>query len=692
MHRREDLGRLFAPEGVVLWGPLPDDSGAESFLAPLRRRWDGRFYLVSRSRGALGGHPVYATLEGAPGPVDLAVLNLPISEVVPAAEACGRKGLRSLVVTGSGYGEMGGKGLEAEQRLVEVAHRYGMRMMGPNVNLNAFDPMPPPTNERIGRIGLITQSGHMGRVIAQSDRHGVAFSRWIPTGNEADLEVADFIEYFAADPDTAVIACYLEGFRDGAKLRQALAEANRQGKPVVVIKVGRNRAATQMASSHTAHLTGSDQVIDGLFRQYGVVRVDDVDELIETAALYAKLRPHPRGGGVALYGISGGALALMADHAESRGIPVPALAPETQAALHEILPSYLSVANPVDNGNLYRTGTEAERRRIFELIAADPAVDLLICALTGVIPGLTDDYAGDILDHLAHAPQPVVVTWNSWLMETPAYATLVASGVPLFRTFRGCFSALAGLFERDRRHEVIRSRDGLASLPEPVPAVTAPGRLLGASESSELLRRYGLDLVAERLVLTTDEAIAAAVDLGFPLAVKIPLESMPHKSDGGLVQLGVRTPEQLREAIAQVRVRASALDPHAEGAPVLLQQQVPDGLEMMVGVMRDPTLGPAVLAGLGGVLTEVDADVSVRPLPVTEADAWEMLADLRNTALLDGVRGAPAVDRVALVRTILAVAALAGAAEERIVELDLNPVIVGPRGAIIVDSLIAVDR
>jgi acetate---CoA ligase (ADP-forming) len=691
VHTREDLRRLFDPVGVFFWGPLPDGSRPETFLSPLRRRWAGRFHLVSAAGGTFGGVPVHSSLDSIPDPLDLAVLSLPVPEVTEAAEACGRKGLRSLVVTGSGFGEMGGEGLRVEQALIGIARRYGMRVMGPNVNLNAFDPMPRPANERIGRIGLITQSGHMGRVIAQSDRHGVAFSRWIPTGNEADLDVADFVEYFAADPDTAVIACYLEGFRDGAKLRRALAAANHEGKPVVVIKVGRNQAATQMASSHTAHLTGSDQVIDGLFRQYGVVRVDDVDELIETSALYAKLRPHPRGTGVALYGISGGALALMADHAESRGIPVPALAAGTQAALHEILPPYLGVANPVDNGNLYRTGTEAQRRRIFELIAADPAVDLLVCALTGVIPGLTDDYAGDILDHLGHAPQPVVLTWNSWLMETPAYSDLVASGVPIFRSFRGCFSALAGLFERDRREAVIGSRDGLEVVPEPVPPVSGPGRLLDAAESSDLLRRYGVELVPERLVTTVDEALAAAIDLGFPVAVKLPLPSLPHKSDAGLVRLGVQTVDQLREAFSQLRERAAALDPGA-AAPVLLQRQLSAGVEMVVGVMRDPTLGPAVLVGVGGVLAEVDPDVSVRPLPLTEDDAWEMLADLRGAAVLDGARGAPPVDRAALVHTILAVAALAGAPNERVVELDLNPVIAGPGGAVTVDSLIAVDR
>jgi acyl-CoA synthetase (NDP forming) len=692
MDNAHDVARLFNPVGVVVWGPVPDESRAADFLKSQHRRWGPHFHLVSAFGGTLGGHAVHTSADSVPDPVDVAALSLPLDQLVDAADSCGRRGLRVLIVVGPGFNELGQEGLAVERRFLEVVRAHGMRVLGPIVSLNSFDPLPTPTTHG-GGIGLITHSSNIGRIITESSSHGVGFSRRIPTGEELDLDVADVIEYLAEDDDTAVIACYVEGFRDGVKLRRALGAAAQHEKPVVMIKVGRSEAGARVASSHTAHLTGRDEIIDGLFRQYGVIRVNDVDELVDTANLFVKLRPHPKGGRVALYGISGGAAALMAEQADSHGLEIPEFAPATQAALHEILPPGLAVGNPVDNGNLYRTGGEEQRRRLFDIVSADPAVDVLVCAVTGVIAGVTDAFVSDVLDHLEHAPKPVVVTWNSLLTDSPAYASLIASRVPLFRSFHACFSALAAMCERDRRQKVIRSRDAvdLDFLPQPTQPL-GKGRLLNSAESDDLLRRHGVEVAAGRMVSTAEEAVTAGSDLGYPLVAKVVLESVPHKSDGGLVRLGITTADELRTALVELQARASKLVSGGEPAPVLVQRQIPAGVEMLIGSTLDPTLGPAVVVGMGGILAEVRPDISVRPLPLTEDDAREMLADLEGAAVLEGVRGAPAVDRDALVRTILAVADLAGSTEERVLELDLNPVIAGPDGAIAVDSLIRVDR
>jgi acetate---CoA ligase (ADP-forming) len=688
MPRRDDIDRLFHPHGVALIGPVDRSTAAGPMLAALSARWGSDFHLVDARGGEVGNVRVYDTLSDVPGPVELGVLSVGRDSVAEAIEKCGRRGLLYVIVTAGGFGELGEAGAAEEAQLVRIAHQHGMRLMGPNANANAFDAMPPPVNPRIRKIGLITQSGHMGRLIFQSSPHGVAFSRWVPTGNEADLEAADFIEYFAYDDDTAVIAGYFEGFRSGAKLRRALAAANDQGKPVVMIKVGRQEAGSRMASSHTAHLTGSDDVVNGLFKQYGAIRVNDIDELIETAALHAKITPIPNGPRVALYGISGGAVALMGELAEAAGVTVPILSHETQQRLHNVLPSHLGVSNPIDNGNLYRTGSEEERRRIFRIIADDPSVDTLVCALTGVIPGLTENFAADLVDFLETNAKPLVVIWNSWDMDSPAYQVLVRSGVPIFRSFRNCFQSLHGYFEYRRRLEMVRSR--LEYEPSGFPWETPPStRTLDSAESALLLQRYGIRVVEHHMAGSATEASAAAGKLGYPVVLKASLEGFPHKSDVGLVRTGISSAEEVGEAFADLRARASQLARGIE-APIMVQRQVKRGIEIIIGMTRDATLGPAILVGLGGIFTEVLRDVSVRPLPITRADAEEMIGDLKGFPLLEGVRGAPKVDLGALTETMIAVGRMAADPVNGVVELDLNPVIAGPDGCVAVDSLIVV--
>lgn len=685
MSHRDDIHEFFHPRAVALIGPLNRRLEPERILSPLRARWGDAFRLVDADGGSIGSTPVYRDVAEIPGAVDLGVLAVPAGDVLDTVEACGERQLRNLIVS-TDFAPLGAEGTELERRIVRAVRSYGMRMLGPNANANSFDAMDPPVHPRIGKIGLITQSGHMGRVIFQSSAHGVAFSRWVPTGSEADLDASDFIEYFACDEETAVVAAYLEGIRDPTKLRRALAAAAEMDTPVVVIKVGRHDAAVRMAVSHTGHITGSDAIVAGLFKQYAVVRVDDVDELIETAALHAKLRPAPRKGRVGLYGISGGALALMADHAEAQGVPVPVLGEETQSHLRTLLPPHLGVTNPVDNGNLYRRATAEPRREIIRTIAEDPAVDLLVCALTGFIPGLTDDYAGDILDYAASGGTPVVATWNTWEMAVDAYNAVVRSGIPVFRSFRGCFRALAGYFERQRLLASARARPVGT---RPSEFSTGDAQRASPLRTIKLLRRYGIPLVEERRVETAAEASQLAVALGMPVVLKSLLSDYPHKSDAGLVRTDISSPEDAEEAYVALRRRTRDLAPSGD-PEIIIQPQLDGVAEVIIGVTSDPTLGKALLLGLGGIFAEVVRDVSIRPLPVTKSDVDEMLGELRGRELLDGARGQPAGDISALTATALAVAELADDPRNAVVELDLNPVIVRNRGVVVVDHLLYV--
>jgi acyl-CoA synthetase (NDP forming) len=683
---RQDIERLLNPRAVAVLGPI-DRGAPEKFVASLRDRFGDRFHLVDSEGGTVAGRPVSTSLEQLTMDLDVAVIDFGAAGVCAAAEACARRGVPNLLVT-TALGKADDPAGDTERRLLSIIRDGGMRMVGPNASLNLYERMPVAPGAGTPKIGLITQSGHMGRVVIQSHGHGVAFSRWIPTGNEADLEGADFIEYFAYDPQTAVIAGYFEGFRDGANLRRALAAAAAQDKPVVLVKVGRHEAASRMAETHSAHLTGSDAVVDGLLSQYGAIRVGDVDELIETAALCAKLQPRPRGEGVALYGISGAAVALMADQAQNNEVLVPQLTSATQDKLHIILPADLGVSNPVDPGNLYRTGDAEARRSVLRTIIEDPGVDVLVCALTGVIKGITDDFVADIIWCRDTMGKPVVTTWNTWDMTTPAYTSLVESGIPIFRSFRGCFGGLRELFEWQRRAPQVASRPPVEGKATPQSAA-GPHRL-NPSESAALLNRYGIPLVAERVVANESEVRVAASQLGFPVVLKAHIAESAHKSDAGLVRLDLRSTDDVLQAFRQIQ--ESAVKASASGDIVYqLQHQAVAATELLVGLVRDPVFGPAMLVGAGGIFAEVLDDVSVRPLPVTRLDAEEMLGALRCYPLLTGVRGRPAADIGRIVNLLLAVSAAAGDAASGIVELDLNPVIAGPEGAIVVDSVVIVD-
>lgn len=685
--RRVDLEEFFHPEGVAVIGGVDRSLSEDALRVAMDSRWGaGNWHLVNPKGGSIGSVPIYEALADVPEPVALAVISTPPAVCAQIVDECGAAGIRYALVFSSGFSEVGPEGAALEAGLGEAGRRNNIRIFGPNTNTNAFEPVPEVPGQRGGKIGVVTQSGHNGRPIVQGVHFGIGFSRQVPCGNEVDLEVSDFIEYFAYDDDTAVIAGYIEGFRSADKLRTALEAANAQHKPVVLLKIGATDAGSRMASSHTGHLTGSDEVIDGLFEQYGVVRVRDLDELLETAALFAKLGP-----GVAeeagLYSISGGSSTLMAEAAELAGVAAPPLAEETQEKLHRHIPGYLSVANPVDNGGTFITTQPAEiRRQVIRDICDDPAIGYTVVGITGAVASMTDPLGDDILALVDEVDKPIIATWNSFKVDELGFDRLVESGVPLFRSFRGCFAALAAYHRYQRHRAAFRVRPPLS---DALPPIAKDAMGTSPPDTGVVLRAFGLPLAASNVAATASDARRAAEAVGLPVAVKIASADFPHKSDADLVVLGLDALDRVEQAAQAVLDRARAANPEAAIDGVEVQQMVVGGTEMIVGVTRDPTLGPAVMVGTGGVFTEVLADAAVRPLPLDEADAYEMIRSLKGFPLLDGARGRPPADVDALVQVIMSIANLATALGDRLTELDLNPVVVLDRGqgAVVVDHL-----
>jgi acyl-CoA synthetase (NDP forming) len=681
------IARFLEPDGVALIGRVMKTMSPEQLLERERSRWGERFYFVNPSGGTVGDVPIYPSLADLPAPVQLAVISVGVNRVLDALDECAANGITDVVIFTGGFAEVGEEGVRLEAELAARVRQLGLTVLGPNTNTNAFEPMPPVPTKRTGKIGLVTQSGNQGRPFVQAAPYGVALSRWIATGNEIDLDVSDFIRYFAADRETAVVAAYVEGFQDGAKLRAALQVAHDARTPVVMLKMGQTEAGQRMARSHTGHLTGSDAVVGGLFAQYGVTRVHDVDELIETANVFSKLPGHV-GDGVGVYGASGGMTTLLAENAQRHGLRVPVLTDATQQRLAAVLPDYLARSNPVDNGMQFLMQASLDDRiEVLRAIAEDPNIDVIVAGNNMAEGPVAEAFVEDLTTYASlELGVPIVCVWGTPAENAALFGRLIDAEIPIVRSGRAAMRSLEAVHEYgsrgerawaqpvDRRPDVLALLDGRAGV-------------LGQSTAYELLQLAGIPTCEEHLAMTADDAAAAWQAIAAPAVMKLASPDFPHRSDHGLVRLGITDAASAAAVHDELVDRARSLAPDATIDGVIVQRQVDDGIELLIGTTSDPVLGPAVTVGFGGVLAEVLADVAVRPVPLTRQDALEMLRSLRGAPILEGARGAAPADVDAVASVIEAVAALVASSDGRLAELDINPLIVTPTGAVAVDVL-----
>ncbi|MEU9862949.1 acetate--CoA ligase family protein [Streptomyces sp. NPDC047971] len=686
-----DLDRFFRPGSVAVVGASDAEgrpnTGITRQLIAWAERVGARLVPVHPTRTSVFGIDCVPSVGALDEPVDLAVLL--VADPLPVIEELAEAKVRFAVAFASGFAETGDEGAAAQERLTDAVRRSGIRLLGPNTNLNAFerfrDDLDGPA------IALITQSGHQGRPVHTLQELGVRLSHWAPTGNEADLETADFISYFATRPEVGAIACYVEGLKDGRSFLLAADRAAREGVPVVAVKVGRTETGARTAASHTGKLTGADQVVDAAMRQFGVIRVDGLDELQDTAALLARARK-PVADGVVVYSISGGTGAHFSDLATAAGLRLPTLPQAKQDELHQWIPPYLNVANPVDNGG-HPVG-DWRGRKIIDAILADPSVGVLICPITGPFPPMSDKLAQDLVDAAEATDKLVCVVWGSPVGTEAAYreTLLGSSRVATFRTFSNCIGAVRSYLDHHRFTTAYRSPfDEAPRTPSPsfrkAQALMRPGRQLSEHAAKQLLRAYGIRVPREQLVTSAAAAVRAAGLVGYPVVMKASGAQLAHKTELGLVKVGLTSASQVRDAYRELTDIARYEGVDLDG--ILVCQMVGRGVEMVVGVTRDPLFGPTVTVGLGGVLVEVLNDAAVRVPPFGEDQARDMLGELRGQALLRGVRGAPPADVDALVEVVLRVQRMALELDDDLAELDINPLMVLPRGqgAVALDAL-----
>ena len=691
--RELDLDRFFRPRRVAVIGASDTPNRPTTGMWRRIRSWadaaGAEAIPVNPNRDSVDDVTCLDSVADVPPPIDLAVIL--VGDAVPAFEQAEQAGAAYAVIFGAGFAEVGDEGADLQDRLEEIIRSGDTHLLGPNTNLNAFetfrDDLPGP------RIALVTQSGHQGRPLFQAQELGIAMSHWAPTGNEADLEFADFARYFADQDDVGVIAAYIEGFKDGRTLQLAADHAIRQGVPIVVVKVGRTDEGRSMAQSHTGHLTGSDAVTSAVFRQYGISRVDGLDELQDTAAMLARSKA-PVGDGVCVYSISGGTGAHMADLAAATGLNIPELTDETQRTLRQWIPDYLRVSNPVDCGGA--PSADERGRRILDAIVADPNVSVLICPITGAIPTMSKPLARDLVAVAGTTDKPICVVWGSPLTDDAAYTdVLLPSRLPVFRTFANCVAAVRAWFDFHRLREGYRSPfaepvSSRSPFAGEVDELLEPHTTLSEHTAKRVLAAYGVPVASEMLCRSADEVAAAIDEIGAPAVLKGVSPDLVHKSELGLVRLDVRSATEARSVYDELTAAMVAAGDDVTVEGVLVAEQVDGGVEVVVGVSQDDLFGPVVMFGLGGVLVEVLGDVTFRVPPFDADEARRMLTEVAAWPVLEGgFRGQPPVDLDALVDVILRVQRLAVDHADRISELDINPLVVRPDGAVALDALLA---
>jgi acyl-CoA synthetase (NDP forming) len=702
--RDVDLDTFLHPRAIAVIGASEQSAKPNTAMTRKFEAWAAQhgaaFYPVHPTYETVLGHRCYPSVFDVPGELDLAIVLT--GRAVDTFEEVLQRKAKFAVIFAAGFSETGAAGARLEARLSELVRGGEVRLLGPNTNLNAFedfrDDLTGPA------IALITQSGHQGRPVFQGQEIGIRLTHWAPTGNEVDLEFADFCRHFADQPEVGVIACYIEGFKDGRTLMLAADHAARARKPLVVVKVGRTEAGESMAKSHTGHLTGSDAVTSAVFRQLGVTRVDGLDELLEVSAALARTRPgadlpawtkRRREPGVCVYAISGGTGAHMADMVAAAGLRLPDLARATQRRLHDgLVPTYLRVSNPVDCGG--PPVADARGRQILDAILADPNVDIVVIPITGAVVTFSEPFTRDIVAAAQASEKPVFVVWGAPAgTDDTYYRRLLDGGLPVFRTFANCVTSVRAYADYWRFARHFRSPfDDAPTAPLPAAraarallAQAAPGTALSEWDSKRLLQAYGIKTSRDRLCTSKAAALDAAASLGFPVVMKVSSPDLLHKSDAGLVEVGVATAKGVRDTYDELLRRARRTNPRAHLEGVLVCEMVRGGVETLVGITHDDLFGPVVTVGLGGVFVEVLGDVSFRVPPFDADEARRMVHELKAHKLLGGVRGAAPADEDALVDVIMKVQRLSLDLAGDLGELDVNPLVVRSRGAVALDAL-----
>ncbi|HEY5610117.1 MAG TPA: GNAT family N-acetyltransferase [Thermoanaerobaculia bacterium] len=678
---------IFAPRSIAIVGASRrrGQLGGELFRNLIAGDFRGAIYPVNSKGEPIDCYPVHRSLREIEGEIELAVIVVPAAQVESVIDDCIAKRVRAVVVISAGFGEVGGEGRERERRLLDKIRSAGMRMVGPNcmgvintdpaVQMHAsFAQVHPPR----GNVAMSTQSGALGLAILDYARQiNIGFSTFMSVGNKADVSGNDLIQYWAEDPNTDVILLYLESFGNPVRFSRIARRVARK-KPIIAVKSGRSKSGARAATSHTGALAVSDAIVDDLFRQAGIIRTDTLEQMFDVASLLAR-QPLPKGSRVAIVTNAGGPGILAADACEANGLSLATLSQATVERLRSFLPAAASVANPVD---MIASASPDHYRETIEAVLGDDGVDALVVIYIPVLPDDADAVARAIGEGAKSANEKTMITT---FMGAARGAPLPLSSIPSFPFPERAVNALArateyAAWKKKPAGKIVRFDDiDRDVVREIVGQSLRDGEgWMRADRATALLAAAGIRSAETRFAATLDEAEAAAVGIGFPVALKATGATILHKSDVGGVKLSLEDCEAVRAAYQDFEAR---LGPSMSG--VIVQQMISGGVELMVGAVRQPTFGHVLVYGAGGTLVELLSDVSFAIHPISDVDAADMLDEVQATKLLRGHRGSVG-DESAVREILMRLSHLAELAPE-IAELDINPLRVLEKGAIGLD-------
>jgi len=690
---------FFTPRSIAVVGASrrPGTVGYQIVDNLVRHGYAGAVFPVNPKSRSVHSIPAWKSVRDLPDDVDLAIVVVPKEAVLEVIDDCGTRGVPAVVVISAGFREVGEAGARREAELMERIRRYGMRLVGPNcmgilntdpdVSMNAtFAPTMPPA----GPVSFLSQSGAMGvTILDYAAEYGIGIRHFVSVGNKPDVSGNDLLEYWESDPETRVVLMYLETFGNPRRFTRIARRVARK-KPIIVVKSGRSTAGARAASSHTGALAGKDFAVDALLAQCGVMRANTVEELFDLAMAFGTLTP-PEGNRVAIVTNAGGPGIIIADACEAEGLSVTDFTPETLERLERIFPEEASVRNPVD---MIATATAESYRSAINIVLDDPNVDAAIAAFVPPLGVRQEDVAAAIVDAARRHPRTPVFAVLMGRDGLPrGRAELQEAGVPGYIFPESAARSLAALWrygewlkrpvqatttfpvDRNRVESIVRKARA-----EDRDHLTEP-------EGYGVLEAYGIPVTPYRVVGGVDDAAVAAEELGYPVVLKVVSPDIVHKTEAGGVRLNLRDESELRREFASLVADVREARPDARTEGLLVTPFYEGGRELILGMTSDPTFGPILMFGLGGIYVETFKDVAFRVPPVTELEAREMMESIRSFPLLKGVRGEASIRMESVVRALQRLSQLV-LDHDTFSEIDVNPFLATPEEAFAIDARI----
>lgn len=697
------LDFIFKPDSIAVIGASEDEKkiGHVVFRNLINHGFKGKVYPVNPKRKEILGIKCYPSVKEIPDKVDLTIVVIPAKGIPSVIRECAEAKVKGLVVITAGFREIGGEGIQLEHEITELVKRYGIRMVGPNclgvintlnkMNATFASDLPPP-----GKVSFFSQSGALGvALIDWAIENDFGFGKFVSLGNKADLNETDFLEYFGEDPETDVILGYIEDVKDGRRFLE-VAQRISKIKPIIIIKAGATEAGARAASSHTGALAGFDRAFSSAFKKAGIIRVNTIQELFETAEIF-KLKKFPKGDRLLVITNAGGPGIIAADMADKLGIKLDPMSKESIEAIIDKLPSTASLYNPVD---IIGDATSERYKIVLEQAIKDEVIEGICVILTPQAITDVENIAKEIVNANKLSEKPVFACFIGGKKIKSAVKNLKAQQIPCYSDPSTAIISYKKLIDfsiiKHKREPEIPKVEIPFENKEKIRLIleileNAGVTSVGEENATEILSLYGFEFPKKALARTPEEAVEIAEKIGYPVVLKVSSPNILHKTDVGGVKLNLRNAEEVYNGFIDITINVKRFMPNAYIKGVMVYEMVTGGKEVILGVSYDTTFGHMIMFGLGGIYVEILKDVSFMITPVSKEEAYEMIEEIKGSKILEGVRGEPPYDKENLVDKILRLSQLVMDFPV-IKEIDINPYVVKHQGGIALDARMIIGR